>query len=138
MQYRATVEREGKNWNASFVDCPGCLTFGKSEAAALRAAQEALEGWLEASLATGTVPPLAKAKRGHLVTVNPRLSAVVQIRQRRAALGLTQAETARRAAVTQQQSPSSRTQTATQPSLRWTKWPRPSACESSCHSLRRS
>jgi predicted RNase H-like HicB family nuclease/DNA-binding XRE family transcriptional regulator len=103
MQYRATVDREGKNWNVSFADCPGCFTFGKSEASAVRAAHGALEGWLEAALLTGIVPPVPKAKRGHVVTVNPRLSAVVQIRQRRAALGLTQAQTARRASVTQQQ-----------------------------------
>ncbi|HEY3256267.1 MAG TPA: type II toxin-antitoxin system HicB family antitoxin [Polyangiaceae bacterium] len=103
MQYRATIEKEGRAFNVSFPDCPGCLTFGKSEADALTQAHEALEGWLEASLVSGVVPPAPKAKRGHAITVNPHLSAVVLIRQRRAALGLSQAEVAKRAGVSQQQ-----------------------------------
>ena len=104
MQYRAVIARESsKAWNVSFPDCPGCFTFGKSEASALKAAHEALEGWLEACLVSGVVPPVAKAKRGYVITVNPRLSAVVQIRQRRAELGLTQAQAARSAGVSQQQ-----------------------------------
>jgi predicted RNase H-like HicB family nuclease/DNA-binding XRE family transcriptional regulator len=106
VQYRAIIEKEkiGRPaWNVSFPDCPGCLTFGRSEANALDAAHGALEGWLETMLATGQVPPAPKAKRGHAVTVNPVLSAVVQIRQRRAELGLTQAQAARLAKVSQQQ-----------------------------------
>jgi predicted RNase H-like HicB family nuclease len=29
MQYRAVIEKEGRAFNVSFPDCPGCLTFGK-------------------------------------------------------------------------------------------------------------
>lgn len=103
MQYRATIEKEGRAFNVSFPDCPGCLTFGKSEADAVAMAHEALEGWLEACLVSGVVPPASKAKRGQAITVNPHLSAVVLIRQRRAALGLSQAEVAKRAGLSQQQ-----------------------------------
>ncbi len=103
MQYRATIVKEGRAWNVSFADCPGCLTFGKSEADAAMQASEALEGWLEATLAAGTVPPAPKAKRGVAITVNPHLSAVALIRQRRAELGLSQGAVAKRAGVSQQQ-----------------------------------
>ena len=103
MQYRALIEKEGRAFNVSFPDCPGCLTFGKSEADAIAQAHEALTGWLEASLTSGVVPPAPKAKRGHAIAVNPHLAAVVLIRQRRAELGLSQAEVARRAGVSQQQ-----------------------------------
>ena len=103
MQYRATIEKEGRAYNVSFPDCPGCLTFGKSEEKALDAAHEALQGWLEACLVSGIVPPVPRAKRGRLVTVSPHLSAVVLIRQRRAELGLSQAQVAKRAGVSQQQ-----------------------------------
>jgi len=103
MQYRATIEREGRAFNVSFPDCPGCLTFGKSQEKALEAAHEALQGWLEACLVSDIVPPVPKAKRGQLVTVDPHLSAVILIRQRRAGLGLSQAQVAKRAGVSQQQ-----------------------------------
>ena len=105
MQYRATIERESARgpYNVSFADCPGCLTFGKTAAAALENAHEALEGWLEAHLISGTVPPAPKAKRGTPIDVRWRLAIVVQLRQRRAELGLTQAQLAKRAKLTQQQ-----------------------------------
>ncbi|HKY34971.1 MAG TPA: type II toxin-antitoxin system HicB family antitoxin [Polyangiaceae bacterium] len=63
MQYRATIEKEGRAYNVSFPDCPGCLTFGKSEEKALDAAHDALQGWLEACLVSGVNPPVPKAKR---------------------------------------------------------------------------
>jgi predicted RNase H-like HicB family nuclease/DNA-binding XRE family transcriptional regulator len=104
MQYRAIIEKENSRaWNVSFPDCPGCLTCGTTEAKAIEAAHEALEGWLETYLVTGQVPPVPRAKRGHAVTVNPVLSVVVQIRQRRAELGITQAQAAKRAGMSQQQ-----------------------------------
>jgi len=49
MDYRARLTREGRRWLVDFPDCPGCQTFGQSQASALTAAREALEGWLEAS-----------------------------------------------------------------------------------------
>ena len=70
MQYLAVVEKESSRaWNVSFPDCPGCLTCGTTEAKAIEAAHEALEGWLETYLVTGQVPPARRAKRGHAIAV---------------------------------------------------------------------
>src|ERR1041385_6749596 len=53
MQYVARLKTEGHRTLVDFPDCPGCQTFGTSPRAAVRRAREALEGWLEAHLATG-------------------------------------------------------------------------------------
>jgi predicted RNase H-like HicB family nuclease/DNA-binding XRE family transcriptional regulator len=108
--YTALVSREGRHWLAEFPDCPGCQTFATSRQALVDAAQEALEGWLEAHLVDGQVPPEPRTRRrgatspGSLrVEVSPPLAVAVRIRQTRARLGLTQTELARRAGVSQQQ-----------------------------------
>lgn len=87
-----------------FPDAPGCQTYGATEAGALGEAREALEGWLEAHLVEGRVPPRPKARRGGVpVPVGARLSAALQLRWWRAEHGVSQAEAARRAGVSQQQ-----------------------------------
>lgn len=104
MFYRAAIKRSGKHWLISFADCQGCLTYGNSKAEALDNAKEALEGWLEAHLQQGNVPPRPRTRsKGEDVEVDPRLAAVLQIRWRRAELQLTQGQVAKRSGVSQQQ-----------------------------------
>jgi DNA-binding XRE family transcriptional regulator len=73
-------------------------------------AQEALEGWLEATMAAGDAPPVppktARAPRGsHLlwVEVPLKLALKIELRQTRHHAHLTQAQLAKRAGVSQQQ-----------------------------------
>jgi predicted RNase H-like HicB family nuclease/DNA-binding XRE family transcriptional regulator len=110
VKYTAYISQEGKFWLAEFPDCPGCQTFTQSGNALPAAAKEALEGWLEAHLEHGKIPPKpgvhARAPRGHklsTVHVDPGLAMSIQIRQARAAARLTQAQLAQRADVSQQQ-----------------------------------
>jgi predicted RNase H-like HicB family nuclease/DNA-binding XRE family transcriptional regulator len=110
MEYIAYVSREGKHWLAEFPDCPGCQTFADSGDDLPELAKEALEGWLEAHLADGEVPPEPKAHRrapaGHKlapVRVDPNLAIALQIRWVRAKEGLTQGQLAKKAGVSQQQ-----------------------------------
>jgi predicted RNase H-like HicB family nuclease/DNA-binding XRE family transcriptional regulator len=110
VHYVAHIYREGKRWLAEFPDAPGCQTFANSKEELRAAAKEALEGWLEAHLASGQSPsrPQVRAtapssKELWLVRVDPGLSVAVQIRWARLDLGLTQAQLAKRAKVTQQQ-----------------------------------
>lgn len=105
MHYEATVTREGKHWLAEFPDCPGCQTFSSSKRALVAEARDALHGWLEAHLVRGAVPPPPSAqevKHTICVSVAPSLAVRILLRQARDAAGLTQAELAERAGVTQQ------------------------------------
>ena len=109
MRYSAVISREGRHWLAEFPDCPGCQTFASSREALVDAAQEALEGWLEAHLVDGQVPPKpGSGGRGRgseriRIEVPPPLAVAVQMRQARVRLGLTQRQLAARAGVSQQQ-----------------------------------
>lgn len=103
MHYVAKLTREGKFWLAEFPDCPGCQTFGQSEKQAISMAREALDGWLEAHLATGDAPPRPRRKRGVSVDVDPRIAAAVEVRWLREDSGLTQAQVAQRLRVSRQQ-----------------------------------
>lgn len=105
MFYQAIVSREGKHWLAEFPDCPGCQTFATTKQALVAEAKDALEGWLEAHLLDGAVPPAPRARRRKdllRVDIDPALAVRVRLRQARDAAGLTQADLARRAGVTQQ------------------------------------
>ena len=44
--FYATFEYDDNNYNVSFLDLPGCLTFGENMSDALRMAKDALEGHL--------------------------------------------------------------------------------------------
>jgi predicted RNase H-like HicB family nuclease len=109
MHYDAFIRREGKHVLADFPDCPGCQTFADSGDELVRAAQEALEGWLEANLVRGKIPPRpiersrapvgAKLAR---VPVRAGLAAALAFRWARHDQGLTQAELGKIAGVTQQ------------------------------------
>ena len=102
MEYRAKLTKEGSDWLVEFPGCPGCQTFGATKAEALRMGKEALEGWLEAHLSSGQVPPRPKSKRGTPVSINSTLAVVLQLRWARAERRLSQADVAKRAGVSQQ------------------------------------
>jgi predicted RNase H-like HicB family nuclease/DNA-binding XRE family transcriptional regulator len=104
MQYHAKLTQEGRRWVATFSDAPGCVTQGTSRNQALAAAAEALEGWLEAHLVDGRSPSRPVPRRGaEPVTVDPQLAIAISLRWARVDAGLTQAEVAARAGVSQQQ-----------------------------------
>lgn len=105
MHYHAKLEREGRRWNAIFVDAPGCATFASSRAKALAAAKEAVEGWLEAHLLEGRAPakPVGVMPGTELIEINPQLAVAVTLRWARQDAGLTQAQLASRLGVSQQQ-----------------------------------
>lgn len=112
MRYPAILTRDGPRTLAELVHCPGCQTFGERGQDVGVLAKEALEGWLEAHLAHGEVPPrppsraptsLPRHARLRWIPVSARLSAVLTLRWARQDAGLTQAQVAKRAGVSQQQ-----------------------------------
>ena len=110
MHYVVHISREGKHWLAEFPDCPGCQTFAESGDELASAAREALEGWLEAHLVDGQIPPAPRAHRSAPsgqkraeVSVRPGLAAALAIRWARRDAGLTQGQLGERARVSQQQ-----------------------------------
>ncbi len=107
MKYIAKLKKQGKHWLAEFPDCPGCQTFGDSKAEAIAMAKDALFGWLETSLDHGAVPPYPKYEGSGATAViaidDPSLAFALQLRWMRAKHGLSQAQLAKRAGVSQQQ-----------------------------------
>ena len=107
MRYPAVVTREGKNVLADFPTCPGCQTFAPPGRDIEREAKEALEGWLEANLQERRMPPrppkTLKARDGQVlwVSVEPKLAVKLEMRWAREKAGLTRAELAKRAGVSQ-------------------------------------
>jgi HTH-type transcriptional regulator/antitoxin HipB len=110
MHYDAYIHREGKHVLAEFPDCPGCQTFVDSADELAAAAQEALEGWLEAHLVDGQIPTRPVERSGApsgtklaRIPVRAGLAAALTIRWARSDAGLSQAELGKRAGVKQQQ-----------------------------------
>lgn len=107
MQYIAVVTKEGKQTLAEFPQCPGCQTFADPGEDIEALAQEALAGWLEAHLASGQAPPeprkLRAKSRGRMlgIPVPTKLAVKLALRWARKRAGLTQAELARRAGLSQ-------------------------------------
>ncbi len=107
MRYPAIVTREGKNVLAQFPTCPGCQTFAPPGRGIEREAKEALELWLETHLQERRLPArpprVFRARKGTTlwVSVEPKLAVKLELRWMRDDLGLTQAELARLAGVTQ-------------------------------------
>ena len=65
-------------------------------------AKEALEGWLEAHLVLGRIPPKPRKKIGVAIFVNPVLGLVLQILWLRQDRGWSQKDVAKRVGVSQQ------------------------------------
>jgi predicted RNase H-like HicB family nuclease/DNA-binding XRE family transcriptional regulator len=110
MHYDAFIRREGTQVLAEFPDCPGCQTFADSGDEIAGMAQEALEGWLEAHLVGGQVPPRpmehSRAPSGGKlarVSVRAGLAAALGVRWARHDAGLSQAAVGKLAGVSQQQ-----------------------------------
>ncbi len=108
MRYPAIVKKDGRQLVALFPTAPGCQTQGDSEAQMQKRAAEALQGWLEAQLQERRVPPRpgrARATKGDRliwVAVPPQLAVRLGLIWARIDAGITQAELARRAGVSQQ------------------------------------
>jgi predicted RNase H-like HicB family nuclease/DNA-binding XRE family transcriptional regulator len=111
VHYAAIVTQQRRTTVAEFPDCPGCHTEVGSGEDIRPAAREALEGWLEAHLVLGRVPPLPRAaprrapagRRRILVPVSAPLALRIQLRAARHRAGLTQEALARKVGVRQQQ-----------------------------------
>ena len=110
MHYAAIISREGKHVLAAFPDCPGCQTFASDGDQIAAAAREALEGWLEAHLADGQIPPrpverdtAPMGKKLARIGVRPGLAAALLLRWAREDAGLSQKELGVLARVSQQQ-----------------------------------
>lgn len=106
MEYAAKITKEGKYTLAEFPDCPGCQTFVTGKESIEAAAQDALQGWLEANLGRDFAPPLPRRHRGKdvlQVPVPPGLAVRIALRWAREEAGLTQAQLAKRVGVSQQQ-----------------------------------
>jgi len=107
MRYPAVVTKEGKNVLAEFPTCPGCQTFAPPGRDIEHEAKEALELWLESNLQDRMLPPRPrrsfKAGKGTVlwVPVDPKLAVKLELRWMRDDLGLTQAELAKLAGVSQ-------------------------------------
>jgi HTH-type transcriptional regulator / antitoxin HipB len=107
MQYTAVLSKEGRNTLIDFPGCPGCQTFAEPGEEIAQRAGEALAGWLEAHLVAGQAPPEPKGSRRRTaarsidVPVPAKLAVKLQLRWARKRAGLTQAELARRAGLSQ-------------------------------------
>jgi predicted RNase H-like HicB family nuclease/DNA-binding XRE family transcriptional regulator len=112
MRYKAIVTQEGRATLAHFPDCPGCQTQANPGEDIVQLAQEALEGWLEAHLVQGQLPPLPSSKkdkrrlRGGVeveIPVSPSLAVRIQLRVARHEAGFSQGALAKKVGVSQQQ-----------------------------------
>ena len=110
MRYPAYVTQEDGALVVVFPDCGGCQTQTEKQVKLLATAKEALAGWLEATLKAGDDVPMprtrARAPRGGKlvwVPVAAQLAVKLLLRWARREAGLTQADLAKRAGVSQQQ-----------------------------------
>jgi DNA-binding XRE family transcriptional regulator/predicted RNase H-like HicB family nuclease len=105
VEYFASVSKDGRSWLIEFRDAPGCQTCAGTKDEIAATAKEAIEGWLESWLVTGEAPPrpTGVAAEGLRVEIDAALAIAIEIRWARLEQGLTQAELAERAGVTQQQ-----------------------------------
>jgi antitoxin HicB len=111
MRYQAIVTKERHATLAHFPDCPGCQTQADLGEDISAVAQEALEGWLEAHLVQGQIPPVP-SKREHRVpagarrveiSISPSLAVRIELRRARHDARLSQSALAKKVGVSQQQ-----------------------------------
>lgn len=111
MRYQAIIAREGPATVAHFPDCPGCQTQADAGEDIYSLAQEALEGWLEANLVHGQVPPVPSARKHSVpagaqlveIPISPSLAVRIELRVARREAGLSQGALAGKVGVSQQQ-----------------------------------
>jgi transcriptional regulator with XRE-family HTH domain/predicted RNase H-like HicB family nuclease len=107
MQYTALITKAGKQTLAEFPGCPGCQTFADPGEDILARAEEALTGWLEAHLVSGQAPPEPTTVRSRgraravQIPVPAKLAVTLAVRWARLRAGISQAELARRAGLSQ-------------------------------------
>jgi len=107
MQYTALVTKAGKQTLAEFPGCPGCQTFADPGEDIVERAEEALIGWLEAHLVSGQAPPEPTTVRSRgrakavQIPIPATLGVTLAVRWARKRGGVSQAELARRAGLSQ-------------------------------------
>jgi len=107
MYYTAIITKEGRQTLADFPGCPGCQTFADPGEDIGKRAGRSFDGWLEAHLVSGqgasrTQDVRTKGRAGALqVPVPAKLAVKLALRWARLRAGLTQAELARRAGLSQ-------------------------------------
>jgi DNA-binding XRE family transcriptional regulator/predicted RNase H-like HicB family nuclease len=109
MEYLGLVTHEGRQTLIEFPDAPGCQTFADRGEDLAALARDALEGWLEAELAHGGVPPRPTAvsalPAGVMVLpvdIAPALAVRLQLRWARQDRELSQGQLARLVGVSRQ------------------------------------
>ncbi|HEY5489787.1 MAG TPA: type II toxin-antitoxin system HicB family antitoxin [Gemmatimonadaceae bacterium] len=110
MQFHAFAYRDGHQYSVIFVDAPGCQTCADDLASAKVMAQDAVEGWVEAHLVTGSALPAKKRSRRRLprgahwltITIPFKIAVRAVLVTRRVQMGLSQADMASRMKVTRQ------------------------------------
>jgi DNA-binding XRE family transcriptional regulator/predicted RNase H-like HicB family nuclease len=109
MRYAALVTKEDESVLARFPDCPGCQTQADPGERIEDQALDALTGWLQVHLMDGEAPPhpsvrAPKLRRGESVLwvdVPAKLGVKLTLRWARQDAGLSQAQLAKLAGVTQ-------------------------------------
>lgn len=109
MKYPAIITKEGGFTLAEFPDCEGCQTYARKGESIEEAAQEALEGWLEANLGRDTIPnrprsvAIPKNARVLEVPIPLVLEFRLELRWAREEAGKTQAQFGKNLGMSQQQ-----------------------------------
>jgi transcriptional regulator with XRE-family HTH domain/predicted RNase H-like HicB family nuclease len=111
MQFHAIVWPDGGQYAVVFVDAPGCQTCASTPAKAEAMARDAVEGWVEVHLVTGSaLPPKPQRIRRRLpkggwwltITIPLKIAVRAALVTTRVRMGLSQADLATRMKVTRQ------------------------------------
>jgi len=103
VKYLIKTHREDDGFVITFPDAPGCVTECDDAADVPGVATEALEGWLEAHLVSGDVPPRPRPViTGRAVEVGALLALKLELLWARREAGLSQAAVAKLVGVSQQ------------------------------------
>ncbi|MHB8837640.1 MAG: type II toxin-antitoxin system HicB family antitoxin [Gemmatimonadaceae bacterium] len=111
MQFHAMAWPDGGQYSVVFVDAPGCQTCADDRRSVEAMAQDAVEGWVEAHLVTGSAIPVpTRMRRRRLpkggwwltITIPLKIAVRAALVTRRVQMGLSQADMAARMKVTRQ------------------------------------